>query len=466
MLEITRKAYLEVWGDEYVSRHQSLVDAVESAINQGPGTYQIRIGAEVYYEVTLTARSITVVPDASGNVDTQRPAPAAALDVSWSTVPNFENQLQSSAFSQELRTAYMSGTGAATAVISIIDISGDTAATLLATIQSLDFLSTPATVLGAGVFQLKASVGGNDFFSNSFALSIVTPASDTLAPTVPLIKSVTGTDTQNDIVIIPPSDPKSPASDANGMASVELHSKAGAGSFSLLATKSISAGISIQMSANTIGTHGVSPSSTQTGADWEVTAEGVIGLDSSVVQADDIYYISGPVSGDFDLTCRIPSYTAPLLSKTSAQLMVRETIAVDSKFITSGRLSNSASSPDPKFSEVKFRAVTGGSIQFANPQTDLSGDYYFWINRTGDVFTCYIFKQGDTGWTQNRQETIVMNANVQAGFFLNSGLLNTTATVDFEEVSLQNLALITHSDTGLTEDTLYEYKCKGVDATP
>lgn len=57
-IEFTRKQYLQVWlGDRYISKHVSVLEAAESASADaaisGEGVYEIRIGSEVWYEVTI-----------------------------------------------------------------------------------------------------------------------------------------------------------------------------------------------------------------------------------------------------------------------------------------------------------------------------------------------------------------------------------------------------------------------------
>ncbi len=57
-VEFTRKQYLEVWRDDrYISRHTSLQECAESASSDADindeGVYVIRIGSEVFYEVSI-----------------------------------------------------------------------------------------------------------------------------------------------------------------------------------------------------------------------------------------------------------------------------------------------------------------------------------------------------------------------------------------------------------------------------
>lgn len=55
----TRKQYLRLYLDDaYISQHTSVLEAAESASENGPGTYQVRVGSEVFYEVTIH-RAIT-----------------------------------------------------------------------------------------------------------------------------------------------------------------------------------------------------------------------------------------------------------------------------------------------------------------------------------------------------------------------------------------------------------------------
>ena len=59
-VEFTRKKFLEVWrGDEFISRHVSILEAGESASEHADafkqsGVYQIKIGTETYYEINVT----------------------------------------------------------------------------------------------------------------------------------------------------------------------------------------------------------------------------------------------------------------------------------------------------------------------------------------------------------------------------------------------------------------------------
>ncbi len=57
-IEFTRKQYLKVWrGDRYISQHVSELECAESASEDaeihGDGTYEIRVGSEVWYEVEI-----------------------------------------------------------------------------------------------------------------------------------------------------------------------------------------------------------------------------------------------------------------------------------------------------------------------------------------------------------------------------------------------------------------------------
>lgn len=57
-IEFTRKQYLKVWrGDRYISQHVSELECAESASEDaeihGDGVYEIRVGSEVWYEVSI-----------------------------------------------------------------------------------------------------------------------------------------------------------------------------------------------------------------------------------------------------------------------------------------------------------------------------------------------------------------------------------------------------------------------------
>lgn len=410
--------------------------------------------------MSLVARSITRFVDSSGDVDTVIATPAP--DVEWLAVPNFENNVRESAFSQTF-TGFVTGGGAATAVFTLISVSGDSA-TALGLSFSGDALEGTVTV-GAGSFRVRADYSGNSFFSDDFIFSgIATGTADTVAPTRPLIVAATVTsETGISLSILPPCDTKTPAESAAGLASIEVYRGENATNYALVTTISVNTGLSVQFTANQIGSMFTTPSATQTAADWSLTAEGVYGIDSPSPSGDEILFVAAPVSGNFDISAEIPSFSAPTSSKTMAMLMVRETLAADGKFIANGRLSNAASSPAPIYSEVKFRPTVGANIQFNNPQSDLSGSYWFRINRTGDLFSCYIWQEGDTNWTLNQSQTIVMSQGVFVGMACASGLADTEATVAINNVCLQNLSLVTFNDGLLATGTTYGYKCKGVD---
>lgn len=418
--------------------------------------------------MALVSVSLQEPADAGGVFSTA--SPSVTPDVTWATVPDFANNPQGTPFSQEFRSAYLSGTGAATATLELVEVAGDTAATLGLAFDG-DNLESAAATLGSGTFQVKATYSGADYFSNVFEFSVATTSADTQEPTAPVIKSLSPVgNTQIDIEILPPMDPITPTSVADGMDTVEIHRSVDGGAYSLLTTKDIDAGISPQFQENEVAD---SPPITvsaaeQTGANWALVTTG-LGVYNSNGYGDELTYVGAQITGDFNLYCAIPSYAgltglsaATGTTGTAAGLMIRESLLGTSRFYSNGRISNYTSAPDPIYSEVKVREVTAGTIQPLNPQSNLTGTSWFWINRTGDVFTAYIFTQGDDAWTLNDSRVLSMPGTVWAGIFGASGHPTTEAYLSFTDLTLQNLAVVTHSDSGLSENTRYDYKARGV----
>lgn len=74
---ITQKNYFEVWrqgGSAYLTRHRDEREAVESAINQSPGVYEVRIDGGLFLEVNVAGEVVTPAPIVS-------PIPSMALNV-------------------------------------------------------------------------------------------------------------------------------------------------------------------------------------------------------------------------------------------------------------------------------------------------------------------------------------------------------------------------------------------------
>ncbi len=409
--------------------------------------------------MALAAKSIQAFPNAAGNVTTVKSE--ASPDVVWATVQDWLNQPNGTSFSEDVRLL-LSGAGSATAVITIVDISGDTQTTLGLSIQNDDDLETAAGTNGAGVFRLKATYNSTEYLSNAFSFSVVTPAPpDVLAPTDALIFSLDPVSaSQIDLVILPPCDPKSPTSDADGMDDVEIHRSTNGVDFSLLTTKSISAGLSLQLEDEVVGTVSPTPSAVQDGADWTLTAAGENGQTST---ADDLLLVGADVVDDFIATCKVPQWSAILTGFPTASLMARESTAVGSKYWGVSRLANASSAGVPSFIESKYRPTTDASSQFTAAITGVTGDAWLMIRRVGDVFTAYYFQDGFSGWTLLNTQTISMTSQLRVGVAFSTRLASTEDTAVFEEVCIQNLALITHSDSGLDDNTTYYYKARGID---
>lgn len=419
--------------------------------------------------MALQSTAVDAPPDIAGIVSTRRPEPSP--DVAWAAVPDYSNQPQSTAFSEDVRVL-LSGTGAATAVITIVDVSGDTAATLGLSISGGDNLASAAATVGSGVFRLKATYNSVEYLSASFTFSVVTVASDTLAPTevLPLSWVANGA-TQVDLSFLVPIDPKAPSVDATGVKEIEIHRSTDGTNFSLLATKPVSPGISPQLVQNTVGTVGGTPVVTQNGADWEITAQsgGNAGR-GFILTADGLVFVAAPVSGDFTATVLVKEFGGILGSFSAAYLMARETLAADSKAIAAtSRADNDIDTNTDGFGDnvrcqSQHRLTTGGNQGSEVAVQNVLGDRYLRLDRAGNTFTTYFWQASLTAWQQMGQQTIATVDSIFVGLAVapRSGD-SSTITVAFEEFAVTTQAVVTHSDTGLTEGQTYYYKARGTD---
>ncbi|MEO1203193.1 MAG: PASTA domain-containing protein, partial [Pseudomonadota bacterium] len=408
------------------------------------------------------AVAVAASPDVAGVVSTRRPIPSP--EIVWAAVPDYSNQPQAVAFSEDVR-GLLSGAGAATAVISVADVSGDSAAALGLSISGGDNLASGAATLGAGVFRLQATFGGVDYLSGSFTFSVVSNVSDTLAPTEPLPESwaAVGTD-QVDLTILPPSDPISPASTVSGLNEVEIHSRQGGGSYSLLTTKAVGPGLSLQLVRSTIGSVGGVPSSSQSGPDYSLTAQsggqngrGLIGV------ADGLEVWAGSVSGDFDVSVKVEELIGVVGAFSAAYLMVRESLATDAKVIAASSRTDDSDGSNVRC-QMQYRDTTGGNLISETAVQNVFGDRYLRIKRQGNTLTAYYWQPGLTGWVPLGARTIPMTDAVQVCLSCAPRSNDSsTLTAQFREFSVTNLPLISHSDLGLTPNSEYYYKARARD---
>ena len=120
--------------------------------------------------MTLVSKAIKRPLNVDGSISTVIPTPPP--DVEWVAVPNYTNNERGVAFSETVR-AFATGTGAATAALTLVSVSGATASDLGLEVTG-DSLETSAATIGSGSFRYQADYSGNSFYSNDFTFSIVT----------------------------------------------------------------------------------------------------------------------------------------------------------------------------------------------------------------------------------------------------------------------------------------------------
>jgi glucose/arabinose dehydrogenase/mono/diheme cytochrome c family protein len=152
-------------------------------------------------------------------------------------------------------------------------------------------------------------------------------------------------------------------------------------------------------------------------------------------QSDQFQFAHQTRGGDFDVSVRVKSLT-PIQASAKAGLMVRESLAPDSRYLmalvypSNGQLPNNTGGY-----ALQFRSDTGGNIDEvvpALPQPNVSyPDTWLRLKREGDTFVSYSSKDGAT-WMEYARKTIVFSSQIQFGFALTSAAPSSLATANFE----------------------------------
>ena len=175
------------------------------------------------------------------------------------------------------------------------------------------------------------------------------------------------------------------------------------------------------LSASTdVGAVGAAGSMTQ--ASGVITVSGS-GLDIGGTQ-DEMHFGYVQLNGDIDISSRLPDLTRPNSTQTKAGVMIRESLAANSRHAYS--YVRSAGFPG-----LISRAATGGTSATAESATRVTRPGWMRLRRVGNTFTAFTGQDG-TNWTQLGQVTISMPSTVFVGLAVTSRADGSLAVAQFD----------------------------------
>jgi hypothetical protein len=398
---------------------------------------------------------VTVAPRTdNGCVDARFPdgTPSAPLDIVIAAIPDITG-IAAGAYSENLRTLYVSGADASGSVLALTTISGTLGALGLS--LSTDTLTGTATA-GEVVLRLVVTKSGQTFVSNQFARTVtVAGPPDTLAPALPFGLTATRiSNTQIDLAVDWPADPVTGSVTATDPVKVLIEKSEDGGSFGALTTLTAGGSQPNQaFSASAVGSM-TSPSSSQTRSDITVTV-----TDGNFTNSvDAMEFVAAPVSGDFEIACQLPAFVSAY-QWSQAGLCVRQNRTTLSPCIFVARRPDAAGNGTPMI----YRPLQSGSIA-ATADAQISGAADAKIVRQGNVFTYRVWNAATSAWSTVGSATVVMTDPVEAGVFAMRVQSGAAISPVCGSVRINQLGTGSYSDTAVTADHAYRYRARSRDS--
>jgi hypothetical protein len=163
---------------------------------------------------------------------------------------------------------------------------------------------------------------------------------------------------------------------------------------------------------------------------WTIAGDGTDIWDNF----DDFHYVYEPVSGDAQITARVPSLDSVSIWG-KAGLMIRETLEPDSKHATMLVSGGHGAA-------FQWRDTAGGPSErlHGGEAADVKAPASLRIERTGDTFTGYYFDIDNGVWKQQGSATIPMEDDIYVGLAVTSHEDGELATATFDQVVLPPMA--------------------------
>lgn len=211
-------------------------------------------------------------------------------------------------------------------------------------------------------------------------------------------------------------------------------------------------GLALALSGTAVGA-GSGSDSVSNGRDYTVssTGTGIYGT------ADAFRFLYAQTSGDVTLIGKFTSF-AVALDFAKACLMVRQSLAVGSKYVSFVKFPFA----NGKGMNLEYRTSTDGSAGQASRVDSTTTPVWGKLTRVGDLFTAYYSTNGND-WIPIGSVTCAMTNPVYVGVAVSSDGTATSASAQIGEVSIQNLARPTYSDTTVSDGNTYAYTAKHKD---
>ncbi len=386
--------------------------------------------------MALVSRSFKWRPSADGTCSGAFPdgdkIPVATL--AWGSLAALASLIATqitggSSFSHNVRQ-YLTGTAAATATISIVQVSGDDAATESWTISGNNLTHNNSST-GAGAFRLRATDTGLSADSEVLIWLYIAPVTDSIAPTIPT--GITGVSGPNKITWTwdASSDPHT-SIPGKGVKEYDLKFNG-----STLATVVAQAGLNLPLTVTNLNSAATAPTANQTGSDWSCTARG-----SGVGTASDQgLFVNTPIDGDFFIVLKVNALTCST-NFANCGPMIRETLDAGSKYVYFLKSVDTAGVGI----RGRARAQTNATPTVLSTLAGIGTGVFLKLERAGSLFTLSYSTTGGS-WIALVSTTVAMSSSAYAGFFLSSNDVNNTATATVQQLNINNAPRVSYEQS-------------------
>lgn len=376
-----------------------------------------------------------------------KPPDAPTLSCDDSAAPSLAGlNTGDGSYSEDVRQ-WLDGTADASCTLSVVDVSGDSAATCGWTISGNN-LTNPRTAECTGSLKVRCTTAGTSADCSTRAFSIVDPPPvDALAPTVPTGCTTTAGSGTVTVACNPSQDPHDGTNPGSGVDEYDVRVNGAA----LTTLTSQPRGLSQAFTQYILGSSDGTPSSTQSGADWTLVFAGT-GIAST---SDSAITRLQAVAGDAHAQATVNAITSASTSGT-AGVWARESSSAGSRYVACRWFANSGT---PKL-RLSVRGTADTAPTNVANLTVGSLPYRTRLERDGDVWTCkYAIDGGEE--TTAGTTTVALPSSVLWGPFCTSSSAGVDATCDLDQVAVNNTAAISYVHTTTTGGS-YDVRARDV----
>ncbi len=203
--------------------------------------------------------------------------------------------------------------------------------------------------------------------------------------------------------------------------------RASSGSGSAIARKDLSVSVGVAFfPTRQIGTTTAAGSAVENTGTFTLTGAGS-GI-SSTGTSDGFYFASAPVTGDFDVKCRVVNFTNPGGSGSCRfGIMARDGFAANALYAMTMFKSTGVHA-------YQYRTVAGATPGASAGTAVYTMPSWLRLTRTGNVFAAYYGTDGTTWTLRGTAQTIAMGPTCHLGLALTSAVSATTSTAVFDSL--------------------------------